>query len=291
MNNIRCLSAFITLVLSGSLAAQTLVTVNGQAIDSKDIERRAKIFETNSNGTVKDGPELRYEITNELIVETFVTQEAKRLKLDKSERYKAIEAEALKEIKAKGLDKEKDFKQNWADYQNHLLMESYAVDFFEKHPVNETEIRQQYDRIKKRYDNGEEIQLGEIFTDKPAQTQAALKELKAKKKFSDVAAKYSLSDNVKQTGGIVPEYMPLIDLKEINQSVYDAVQKLNKGQYTQTPLQDGNIHLILYINDKRKITVPSLNQMKDGIEQNLQYSQWREHIDALGKQAKIVPAN
>lgn len=95
------------LLVSGSLLAQTVLTVNGNKIDSSDIERRAKNLQINSQGQIQDSPQVRQYVTNELITETLVAQEAKRLKLDKTETYKQAEAEALKEIKAKGLDKEK----------------------------------------------------------------------------------------------------------------------------------------------------------------------------------------
>lgn len=286
----RYLAALTALALSGSLAAETVVTVNGVKIDSSEIERRAKIFQANSGGQVPDGPQLRNAITNELITEVLVTQEAKRLKLDKSSEYQAAESDALKEAKSKGLDKQKDFKQNWADYQNHLLMMAFASNLFDKQPVSADQVKRQYEQVRARYQNSSEVQLGEIFTDKAEQAQAALKDLSAKKKFSEVAAKYSISGEAKQTGGIVPDYVPLNDLKEINPEVYQAVAALNKGQYTKTPLKEGNIHLILYVNDKRQIQFPGFEQAKEGIEQGIRNEQLRRAIDELSNKAKIVPA-
>lgn len=283
-------AALAVLACSGSLAAQTIVTVNGIKVDSSDVERRAKIFQQNSNGQVQDGPQLRHAITNELITEILVSQEAKRLKLDKSKDYQTAEAEAMKEIKAQGLDKDKSFKQNWADYQNHLLMMAFAANVFDKQPIGQEQVKRQYEQVRSRYHNAQEVQLGEIFTDKEEQAKAALKELAAKKSFREVAAKYSLSGDAKQTGGIVADYVPLNDLQEINPQVYQAVSGLNKGQYTKTPLQDGNIRLIMYVNDKRAIQVPPFEEVKDGIEQSLRNEQLRNAIDALAQKAKIVPA-
>lgn len=283
-------AATALLLVSAALYAQTVVTVNGTPVDSKDVERRARIFQANSNGQIQDGPELRNEITRELIIETLVTQEAKRLKLDKGSDYQKMESEALKALKAEGLDKDKNFQQNWADYRNHLLMRAYALDIARKNPISDAELRQQYQRIADYYRNSEEVQLGLIVTDKAEQARAALKELKAKKKFSEVAAKYSLRADAKQTGGIDPEYMPLKNLKEQNPTVYQAVSGLGKGQYTPSPLQEGNIGLILYVNDKRKVQLPAFEALKPEIEQNLHQIHWDAAVDALGQKAKIVPA-
>ncbi|UOP04818.1 peptidylprolyl isomerase [Conchiformibius kuhniae] len=282
--------AALSLLLSGAVLAQTVVTVNGTPIDSKDVERRAKIFQANSKGQVPDSPALRSEITRELVVEALVTQEARRLKLDQSADFKNLEADALKELKAKGLDKDKDFKQNWADYRNLLLMQTYSRHLAKQRPITEPQLRSQYERIAQHFRNSDEVQLGLIVTDKAAQAQAALKELGAKKKFAEVAAKYSLRADAKQNGGIDPEYVPLKNLADQEPEIHAAVSPLAKGQYTKTPLKDGNISLILYVNDRRKVQLPPFERLKGDIEESLHQAQLDEAVDELGRKAKIVPA-
>lgn len=286
----KVMLAAVLLALSGSLSAATVVTVNGVKIDSSDVERRAQNVQTNSNGQVSDGPQLRQYITNELITEQLVVQEAKRLKLDKSDDYKNAEAEALKQIKEKGLDKQPNFKQNWADYQNGLLMMAYANHLIKQKPVTEQQVQAQYNQIKSRYHNTDEVQLGEIVTNKAADAEAAIKELNNKKKFADVAKKYSMSPNTKNQGGIVPDYVSVVDLKDANTLVHQAVSGLGKGQFTKTPLKDGDVNLILYINDKRKISVPEFAKMKEQLTRGMEDEVLSQAIDTLGKNAKIVPA-
>ena len=280
----------VLFALSGSLFAATVVTVNGVKIDSSDVERRAENVQKNTQGQISDGPQLRHFITNELITEQLVVQEAKRLKLDKSSDYQAAEAEALKQAKAQGLDKQADFKQNWADYQNRLLMLAYAANLAKQQPISEAAAQQQYNQIKSRYAGSSEIQLGEIVTNKPADAEAAINDLTKKKKFSDVAKKYSMSKSSQTSGGIVPEYVALPDLKDGNNLVYQSVNGLSKGQFTKTPVKDGNVSLVLYVNDKRVINVPTFNEMKASIVQQMEDEQLSLAIDNLGKKAKIVPA-
>ena len=280
----------VLFALSGSLFAATVVTVNGVKIDSSDVERRAENVQKNTQGQISDGHQLRQFITNELITEQLVVQEAKRVKLDKSSDYQAAEAEALKQAKAQGLDKQADFKQNWADYQNRLLMLAYAANLAKQQPISEAAAQQQYNQIKSRYAGSSEIQLGEIVTNKPADAEAAINDLTKKKKFSDVAKKYSMSKSSQTSGGIVPEYVALPDLKDGNNLVYQAVNGLSKGQFTKTPVKDGNVSLVLYVNDKRAINVPTFNEMKASIVQQMEDEQLSLAIDNLGKKAKIVPA-
>lgn len=278
----------VLLALSGSLSAATVVTVNGVKIDSSDVERRAQNVQTNSNGQVQDSPELREYIVNELITEQLVVQEAKRLKLDKSDNYKNAEADALKQIKEKGLDKQPNFKQNWADYQNGLLMMVYADNLLKQKPVTEQQVQAQYNKIKARYHNTDEVQLSEILTNKAADAEAALKELNSNKKFADVAKKYSMKPN-KNQGGLVPDYVSVVDLKDANALVHQAVGGLSKGQFTKTPLKEGDVSLILYVNDKRKISVPEFAQLKNNLKSGMENEIVSQAIDTLGKNAKIVP--
>lgn len=288
--NVRATATAVLLALSGNLLAATVVTVNGVKIDSSEIERRALNVQKNSQGKISDSPQLRQYITNELITEQLVVQEAKRLKLDKNKDYQDTESEALKQAKSQGLDKEKDFKQNWSDYQNRLLMMAFASHILNQQPISDAQVQQQYNELKSRYHNTEEVQLGEIVTNKSADATAALSELGKKKSFAEVAKKYSMSPDTKNSGGIVPDYVSLVDLKEANAMVFQAVNGLNKGQFTKTPLKDGEVNLILYINDKRKISVPAFEQMKAGLKQGMEDEQLSRAIDALGKKAQIVPA-
>ncbi len=287
---LKITAAALLIALSGSLSAATVVTVNGVKIDSSDVERRALNVQKNSQGQIVDSPQLRQEIANELITEQLVVQEAKRLKLDKSSEYQTAVANALKQIKDKGLDKDAQFKQNWADYQNGLLMMTYADNLLKQKPISEAAVQQQYNQVKARYHNTDELQLGEIITTKAEDAQAAINELSKKKKFSEVAQKYSQSPSAKMTGGLLPDYAPLVDVKDGNPTAYQAISGLSKGQFTKTPLKEGNVNIILYVNDKRKISVPSFAELKDTLLRGMQEQQLGEAIDILGKNAKIIPA-
>lgn len=287
---IRTIASAALLAFSGSLMAATVVTVNGTKIDSTDIDRYAQNIQKNSNGQVSDGPQLRQYIINQMIMEQLMVQEAKRLKLDKSKAYQETEAEALKQAKEQGLDKQRDFKKNWADYQEHLLIMAYGAHILTQNPVTDAQVQQQYNRIKSRYHGTDEVQLAEIVTDKANDADAAIKELNSKKKFADVAKKYSMNAETKNKGGVVEGYVSLVDLKDANNVIYQAIANLGKGQFTKTPLKDGNVHLILSINDKRKISVPAFEQMKANLTQGMEYERINQAVDALGKKASIVPA-
>lgn len=278
--------ALALMLFSGAVFAKTVVTVNGTKIDSSEIDRRAKAVQTNSQGQISDSPELRQAITNDLVVLTVIAQEAQRLKLDKTEEYKKAEAEILKQAKAAGAEKSPTFKQEWADVKQRLLREAYIADVLRKNPVNDAQAKQRYDETKARYGNMYEVQLGELVV-KTDDAQAALKDLAAKKSFADVVKKYGLDNPTKTSGGILPEYMPLPDLRDNEPEVFAAVSKLEKGQYTKTPIKVDNVNVIFLVNDKRLINIDPFDQVKEGIKETLAAERVDAAVEALGAKAKI----
>ena len=79
----------MTALVSGSLSAQTLVTVNGQTIDSSVIDAQVAALRA-ANNKIPDSPELRRELTERQVINTVVSQEAKRLKLDQRAEFNKL---------------------------------------------------------------------------------------------------------------------------------------------------------------------------------------------------------
>ena len=276
-------------LLSGSLLAQTVVTVNGTKIDSGELDRRVQAVVSSSQGQMQDSPELRQFIAQQTVVETVVTQAAKKQGLDKSKDYKDVEAESMKQAKAQGADKQADFKQQWADYQNQLLMQIYARDVITKNPVTDAQVKQRYNEIKQRYDNTDEIQVGEIITDNAEQIKAAERDLKAKKSFAEVARKYSIDPNIKAGGAVFSDYISVRDLQEARPQIYQAIGSLKKGQYSK-PVSGDKLHAIYYVNDKRKIKIEPFEQINEGLRASMANERVQEAVGNLMQSASIVPA-
>ena len=282
-------AALSAALISGSLLAQTVVTVNGTKIDSSELDRRVQAVVASSQGQMQDSPELRQFIAQQTVVETVVTQAAKKQGLDKSKEYKDAESESMKQAKAQGADKQADFKQQWADYQNQLLMQVYARNVINKNPVTDAQVKQRYNEIKQRYDNTDEIQVGEIITDNAEQIKAAERDLKAKKSFAEVARKYSIDPNIKAGGAVFSDYISVRDLQEARPQIYQAIGSLKKGQYSK-PVSGDKLHAIYYVNDKRKIKVEPFEQINEGLRASMANERVQEAVGNLMQSASIVPA-
>ena len=279
-------SALMFALTSGTLFAQTLVTVNGQAIDSSVIDDQVASVRA-SNPNVQDTPELRQMLTERQIISTVVTQEAKKLKLDQSAEFKAALEQARADAAKQGADKKATFKTEWAAFENDLLGQAFAAHIVRQYPVQEKDVKAAYNDFSNFYKGTQEVQLGEIVTDSSSNAQKAIADLDAKKSFVSVLNQYSIDEAAKKAGGIPKAYVPLKDLQESAPPFYAAVKDLKKGAHTKTPLQNGNLYAVFYVNDRRNVTVPSYEASKNEIGSDLQAARVDAAIQSLLKKASI----
>lgn len=279
-------SALMLALTSGTLLAQTLVTVNGQAIDSSVIDDQVASVRA-SNPNIQDTPELRQMLTERQVISTAVTQEAKKLKLDQSAEFKAALEQARADAAKQGADKKATFKTEWAVFENDLLGQAFAAHIVRQYPVQEKDVKAAYNDFSNFYKGTQEVQLGEIVTDSSSNAQKAIADLDAKKSFVSVLNQYSIDETAKKAGGIPKAYVPLKDLQESAPPLYAAVKDLKKGAHTKTPLQNGNLYAVFYVNDRRNVTVPSYEAAKNEIGSDLQAARVDAAIQSLLKKANI----
>lgn len=278
-------SALMLTLTTGTLFAQTLVTVNGQAINSSVIDDQVASVRA-SNPNVQDTPELRQMLTERQVISTVVTQEAKKLKLDQSAEFKAALEQARADAAKQGADKKATFKTEWAVFENDLLGQAFAAHIVRQYPVQEKDVKAAYNDFSNFYKGTQEVQLGEIVTDS-SNAQKAIADLDAKKSFVSVLNQYSIDEAAKKAGGIPKAYVPLKDLQESAPPLYAAVKDLKKGAHTKTPLQNGNLYAVFYVNDRRNVTVPSYEAAKNEIGSDLQAARVDAAIQSLLKKASI----
>lgn len=226
-------------------------------------------------------------LTERQVISTVVTQEAKKLKLDQSAEFKAALEQARADAAKQGADKKATFKTEWAVFENDLLGQAFAAHIVRQYPVQEKDVKAAYNDFSNFYKGTQEVQLGEILTDSSSNAQKAIADLDAKKSFVSVLNQYSIDEAAKKAGGIPKAYVPLKDLQESAPPLYAAVKDLKKGAYTKTPLQNGNLYAVFYVNDRRNVTVPSYEAAKNEIGSDLQAARVDAAIQSLLKKASI----
>lgn len=283
----KILTSVALLACSGSMFAQTLATVNGQKIDSSVIDAQVAAFRA-ENSRAEDSPRLRQALLENEVVNTVVAQEVKRLKLDQSAEFKDTLAKLRAEAKKSGDDKKPSFKTVWSAVEYELNGRAYALHIAKTQPVSEQDAKAAYDNISGFYKGTQEVQLGEVLTDKEDNAKKAVADLKAKKGFDAVLKQYSLNDRAKQTGA-PDEYVPLKHLEQDALPLYQAVKDLKKGEFTAVPLKNGDFYGVYYVNDRRDVKVPSFDELKEQIAGDLQAERIDRAVGALLNKADIKP--
>ena len=275
------MAAFVT-----SASAQTLVTVNGEKIDSSAIDTQVQLIAQQSQGKVTDSQQLRAGLLNRMVTQTLVNQEAKKLKLEQSAAYKDALEKSRASAKLQGADKQANFKQQFAAYERDLLSDTYMYHVVSQNPVGEADVQKFYDDYKARYKGTDEVKLSEIFVSSEADAKAVVADLKKGQNFADVAKAKSVDASAKQSGGVNPRYMPLKDLQESAPLVYGAVSKLKKGQYSQA-VNAQNVWAVFKVDDKRAVDVPEFAKMKPAILNQLNNERINNAIGQLYQNADI----
>ncbi len=275
------MAAFVT-----SASAQTLVTVNGEKIDSSAIDTQVQLIAQQSQGKVTDSQQLRAGLLNRMVTQTLVNQEAKKLKLEQSAAYKDALEKSRASAKQQGADKQANFKQQFAAYERDLLSDTYMYHVVSQNPVGEADVQKFYDDYKARYKGTDEVKLSEIFVSSEADAKAVVADLKKGQNFADVAKAKSVDASAKQSGGANPRYMPLKDLQESAPLVYGAVSKLKKGQYSQA-VNAQNVWAVFKVDDKRAVDVPEFAKMKPAILNQLSNERINNAIGQLYQNADI----
>ncbi len=84
--------------------------------------------------------------------------------------------------------------------------------------------------------------------------------------------------------------MPLKDLEQGVPPLYQAIKDLKKGEFTTTPLKNGDFYDVYYVNDSREVKDTSFDEMKGQIEGNLQAEQIDRAVETLLRKANIKHA-
>lgn len=262
-----CLRARALLLLaciSVSVSAQTIppnavAVVNGQAI-SQDLFDQ--LLRANVAQGLKDSPQLRQAIKDDLINRVLLIQRAEKLGLDKTPEAQ-VRLQALRE---------------------NLLVESLMADYLKRHPITEDMIQADYDRqveTLKKAGKVEQYQLSVIVVPSEAEANDILYRLKRGISFAALARERSV-DPSKANDGLVGWVLPA----QINPALGEAMIKLKKGAYAG-PIATGDGWNIIRLDDKRPFKMPTLEESRNGIISLLVQQRRIQLIELLRGESRI----
>jgi peptidyl-prolyl cis-trans isomerase C len=237
-------------------AGKTLVKVNGVSISQDFAE--AFVNEQKAKGA-PDSPELRNAVREELIRRELLVQEAKRTGIDKKPEV-AAQAEAARQT---------------------VLIRTYVQQYIEAHPVEEAQLRANYEKLKTQVGDTE-YKARHILVKEEAEARAIVDKLKSGEKFEELA-KQSADPGSKDNGGDLGWAAPNNYVKPFA----DALTALKKGEYTETPAKSQFGYHVILLEDSRPTSFPPFDEVKPRLVQQAQSQEITRMVEDLLAKAKI----
>ena len=263
-------SAASLLVLSGCNAEQdakpaapavvdvVVATVNGTPINKGTVD----LIATQEAGqSPTDTPEARAAITDQLIMQTLIAEEA---------------------IK-KGLDKTPAVTEQMNVITLSVLSNAYIQDYLDNQKPSDDEVKAEYERLKAEI-TGVEYKARHILVESEAEAQAIIDQLKKNPEdFSKLAEEKSLDTGSKSNGGDLGWF----DLSSMVPEFGAAAAKLQKDQISDAPVKTEFGYHVIQLEDSRPIQAPPFADVKVQLAESVQQQKLKQQVEDLKAKAKI----
>lgn len=237
--------------------AQNVAIVNGKAVPKARLDSLAQQIARSGRPVT---PDMENQLREEVIAREVFMQEAEK----------------------QGLSASEDFKVQMELARQTILIRELFADYQKKNPVTEADLKAEYDKFAAA-NGGKEYKARHILVEKEAEAKAIIASLKKGGKFEDIAKKQSKDPGSGAKGG---------DLDWANPSGYvpefsEALLKLNKGQLTDAPVKSQFGYHVIRVDDIRSAQLPSFEEVKPQIAQQMQQQKLATFQEDLRKKAKI----
>ncbi len=251
------LSVALLAAVSLPVLAQNIAVVNGKPVPTSRVEALKQQVERSGRPVT---PEMMGQIKEELIAREVFIQEARK----------------------RGLDASEDYKNQLELARQSILIRELFADFQKKNPVTDAEVKAEYDKFVAA-NGGKEYRARHILVEKEDEALALIAQIKKGGSFEDLAKKASKDPGSGANGG---------DLDWANAGSYvpefsAAMIKLDKGQMTENPVKTQFGFHIIRVDDVRDTKLPSLDEVKPQVSQQLQQQKIAKYQESLRAKAKI----
>jgi peptidyl-prolyl cis-trans isomerase C len=167
------------------------------------------------------------------------------------------------------------------DYETQAIRQVYMTHLIHD-AVTDAEVKKRYDAYVAANPPKTEIHARHILLKTKEDAEAVIAELDKGANFAELAKKKS-TDPAASTGGDLGYFLP----EEMVKPFADAAMALEKGKYTEKPVQtEFGWHVIL-LEDKRERKVPTLDEMKSELESQIAEEVVSKKVEELRSAAKI----
>jgi len=258
---LQTLSAVALIAISAAASAQNVAIVNGKAVPKARVEALIAMATAQAKAQGQQlPPNFEQQAKDEVITREIFMQEAAKRSLDASDDYKAQMELARQSI----------------------LIRALVEDEKKKSSVSDAEIKTEYDKYAKE-NGGKEYKARHILVEKEDAAKAIIAQLKKGGKFEDIAKKQSKDSGSGANGGDLDWANAASYVKEFS----DAMVALTKGKTSETPVKSQFGYHIIRLEDVREAKLPSMDDVKPQIKQQLEQQKMTKFQDDLRKSAKV----
>jgi peptidyl-prolyl cis-trans isomerase C len=242
--------------------SDVVATVGDGKVTQRDVDEAVNF--AIMNGT-KDSPDLRKNTLNDLIVFQAILQDTKKTDL------------ANKEANATRIKFAK----------RQVLKDLWFEDYLSKHPINEADIRSEYDRLAsltKEGRNANEYRFSQIVVNNESLANDLLKQLNAGANFEKLAQEKSIDTGTAAQGGLVPNWvLPDMLLPPMGDYLVSSIP----GKVELKVVKSSFGWHIMRMNEVRKFNMPSYENEKPAIYQKILARKKDEAVSTLLKISKV----
>jgi len=239
--------------------AQNIATVNGKAIDQKNVDQFVQAL---IGQGATDSPQLREQVKQELINREVLVQAAEKA----------------------GIAKQEDVKKALEDVRQGVLIRALMAEHLKKNPVSDAVIQSEYDRLKAAQGNAQEYQARHILVEDEKTAHDLIAQLNGKKaSFSDLAKQHSKDTGSAERGG----ELGWAPASNYVQPFAQAVAALKKGELGKKPVQTQFGWHVIELQDARPLQFPPLEQVRPQLEERLRQQSLQSYQQSLRDAAVI----
>lgn len=229
--------------------------VNGKAIGQSELDEFVQMRSTTQPGAALD---------EDAALQELVSLEALRQKAE-----------------AEGIQNRDDVKENLERQRTNLLINTLLSEQMDSFKPSEEEMKAKYEEQMGKMNNTE-YKARHILVDAEDKAKELIVELDGGADFAALAKEHSTGPSGANGGDL-----GWFNSKTMVEPFADAVQEMEKGQYSKEPVQTQFGWHVILLEDTRKMEVPPYDAVKAQVAEIMQQEALKNYIDGVREGATI----
>lgn len=255
--SLHALTAVALLAAAPWALAQNVAIVNGKAVPLARVEALAQ--QVAASGRPVDD-QVRAQLKEEVVLREIFMQEAQK----------------------RGVGATEEFKTQMELARQTIMIRTLFSDYQKKNPITAAAIQAEYDKFVAA-NGGKEFRARHILVESEDEAKAIIKSIKGGAKFEDIAKKQSKDPGSGANGGDLDWAAAASYVTEFS----EAMVKLDKGQMTEAPVKTQFGWHVIRVDEVRQAKLPTLEEVKPQVLQQMQQQQLSEYQRNLREKAKV----